>query len=54
MSNQENRKQIKRSVSISDEELKIINTLLSKGVKVTAQMTPEEPESEISIFLKGM
>jgi len=54
MSNQENRKQIKRSVSISNEELSIINALLSQGVKVTAQMTPEEPESDISIFLKGM
>jgi len=54
MSNQENRKQIKRSVSISNEELNIINKLLSQGVKVTAQMTPEEPESEIGIFLKGM
>lgn len=54
MSNKENRKQIKRSVSISDDELNIINQLLQRGIKVTAQMTPDEAESDITLFLKGM
>lgn len=54
MSNKDNRKQIKRSVSISDDELKAIRELLEMGVNVTAQMTPEEPEADISTFLKGM
>ncbi|EMI5491501.1 PTS sugar transporter subunit IIB [Providencia stuartii] len=54
MSNKDDRKQIKRSVSISDSELEIIRELLERGVSVTAQMTPEEPDADISTFLKGM
>ncbi|HGN1705265.1 TPA: PTS system mannose/fructose/N-acetylgalactosamine-transporter subunit IIB [Providencia rettgeri] len=54
MSNKDDRKQIKRSVSISDTELNIIRELIERGVSVTAQMTPEEPEADISTFLKGM
>ncbi|HEF8771179.1 PTS system mannose/fructose/N-acetylgalactosamine-transporter subunit IIB [Providencia manganoxydans] len=54
MSNKDDRKQIKRSVSISDSELEIIRELLERGVSVTAQMTPEEPDTDISTFLKGM
>lgn len=54
MSNKDDRKQIKRSVSISDTELNIIRELLERGVSITAQMTPEEPDADISTFLKGM
>ncbi|QGN39285.1 PTS system mannose/fructose/N-acetylgalactosamine-transporter subunit IIB [Klebsiella oxytoca] len=52
MSNKEGRSQIKRSVSVSDAEIQAINALLAKGVSVTAQMTPEEPDVAITTFLK--
>lgn len=53
MSNKEGRNQIKRSVSVSDVEAEAINALLAKGVAVTAQMTPEEPDACITTFLKA-
>lgn len=51
MSNREGRKQIKRSVSLSTEEVTIVNKLLDCGVNVTARMTPDEAETDIRSFL---
>ncbi|MDQ4427944.1 PTS sugar transporter subunit IIB [Yokenella regensburgei] len=53
MSNKDDRRQIKRSVSVNDAEIAAINALLEKGVAVTAQMTPEEPNACITTFLKA-
>ncbi|WP_434661997.1 PTS sugar transporter subunit IIB [Klebsiella sp. MISC125] len=53
MSNKEGRSQIKRSVSVSEVEAQAIDALLTKGVTVTAQMTPEEPDTCITAFLKN-
>ena len=44
--------QIKRSISITASEEKAIKTLLDSGIKVTAQMVPDEPETSIEVFLK--
>ena len=43
--------QIKKSVSLSADEEKAIQTLLNSGVKVTAQMVPDDPETSIEVFL---
>lgn len=44
--------QIKKSISITVSEEEAIKTLLGSGVKVTAQMVPDEPETSIKVFLK--
>ncbi|UUI38993.1 PTS system mannose/fructose/N-acetylgalactosamine-transporter subunit IIB [Oceanobacillus oncorhynchi] len=43
--------QIKKSVSLSADEEKAIQTLLNSGVKVTAQMVPDDLETSIEVFL---
>lgn len=51
MSNTTERKQIKRSVSLSPQELDTIHSLINQGVKVTARMTPDEAETDIRNFI---
>jgi len=51
LSNRFDTVQIKKSVSLSADEEKAIQTLLNSGVKVTAQMVPDDPETSIEVFL---
>lgn len=53
MSNQSHRKQIKRSVSISADEQQVIEKLMAKGVRVSCQMTPDEPDTDIAAYLNN-
>lgn len=43
--------QIKRSISVSDEEVLAIKELLANDVKITARMVPDEGESSIKEYL---
>lgn len=51
MSNTAERKQFKRSVSLSPQELDTIHSLINQGVNVTARMTPDEAETDIRSFI---
>ena len=42
---------IKKSVSLSDADISLIREILAKGVKVTAQMIPDESNASIETFL---
>ena len=48
----EGKRKVKKSVSLFEEEIAIINEIITSGVKVTAQMLPNEPDSSIEVFLK--
>lgn len=52
MSNREGTVQVKKSVSLLPEERADLETLIAKGVDVTAQMVPDDAEVEMSKFLK--
>lgn len=43
---------IKKSVSLTPEDIKNIERLLANGVRITAQMLPSESDESISNFLK--
>ncbi len=43
--------QIKKSISMTESEKVAVQQLLSQGVKVTAQMVPEESDASIEGFL---
>jgi PTS system mannose-specific IIB component len=51
LSNRPNTVQIKKSVSLSESERKAVDFLLEKGVEVTAQMVPDDPETSIISYL---
>lgn len=44
-------RKIKKSVSLSDADIALIREILAKGVKVTAQMIPDESDASIETFL---
>lgn len=50
MSNRPRTTQYKKSVSMTPEEREAVDTLLKKGIKVTAQMVPDDPEVSIENF----
>ncbi|ASG79896.1 PTS system mannose/fructose/N-acetylgalactosamine-transporter subunit IIB [Lactiplantibacillus pentosus] len=52
MSNREETVQVKKSVSLTSEERQDIEALIAKGVKVTAQMVPDDAEVDFAKFLK--
>ncbi|ERL45832.1 PTS system mannose/fructose/N-acetylgalactosamine-transporter subunit IIB [Lactiplantibacillus paraplantarum] len=52
MSNREDTVQVKKSVSLTVEERQDIEALIAKGVKVTAQMVPDDAEADFAKFLK--
>lgn len=52
LSNRFDSVQIKKSVSITPSEKEAIKTLIDSGIKVTAQMVPDEPETNIVEFMK--
>ncbi|WP_125605324.1 PTS system mannose/fructose/N-acetylgalactosamine-transporter subunit IIB [Lapidilactobacillus bayanensis] len=52
MSNRDETVQVKKSVSLTAEERHDIEVIMAQGVKVTAQMVPDDPEVDFSNFLK--
>lgn len=42
--------QIKKSVNVTEEDIKIINHLIEKGIKVTAQMLPNESDQSVASY----
>jgi len=51
LSHKEGQKKIKKTVSVSEEDIRIIHELIDKGITVTAQMLPNEPNSSVTEFL---
>lgn len=43
--------QIKKSVNVTEEDIKTIKELIAKGIKVTAQMLPNESDQSIISYL---
>lgn len=43
--------ELKRSVYATQEEIQDIKALLDRGLRITAQMTPSEPDKSIAEFL---
>lgn len=52
LAHQEGLRKIKKSVSLSEEDISLIRGILASGVKVTAQMIPDESDVSIESFLK--
>lgn len=52
LSNRPGTTQYKKSVSMTPGELEAVRKLLAAGIRVTAQMVPDEAESSIESFLK--
>lgn len=52
LSNRPDTTQYKKSISMTAGELAAVKELLKSGVKVTAQMVPDEPETSIEAFIK--
>lgn len=50
MSNRPGTTQYKKSVSMTVEEKEAVDTLLKAGIRVTAQMVPDDPETSIESF----
>lgn len=50
MSNRPGTVQYKKSVSMNEEERKAVDSLLEAGIKVTAQMVPDDSELSIKTF----
>ena len=42
---------VKKSVNLFEEEIAMINEIIASGVKVTAQMLPNETDASIEVFL---
>ena len=45
-------KAIKKSVSLTDNDIELLKKTVDKGIKVTAQMIPSEPNDSILTFIK--
>lgn len=52
ISQKEGSKAIKKSVALTGEDISIIHQLTDKGIKITAQMIPSEPDESVLTFLK--
>lgn len=50
LSNRPGTTQYKKSVSMTPEEKEAVDTLLKAGIHVTAQMVPDDPETDIQKF----
>lgn len=53
VANKEGSVKIKKSVSLIEDEINLIKNMISDGIKVTAQMLPNESEQSIEIYLKN-
>lgn len=45
--------QIKKSVHLTKNDISLIKNMIANGIKVTAQMIPNESEQSIEIYLKN-
>lgn len=45
-------KAVKKSVALTDDDISVLNGLKEKGIKITAQMIPTEPDESIFSFIK--
>ena len=52
MSKKEGSKAIKKSVSLTDDDITTIKRLTDGGIEITAQMIPSEPNDSILSFIK--
>ena len=50
MSNRPGTTQYKKSISMTEEERAAVDKLLASGIKVTAQMVPDDPDVSIESF----
>lgn len=44
--------QIKKSVNVTPKDIEIIKDLINKGIHITAQMVPNEPDSSIMTYIE--
>ena len=49
----ENAIQIKKSVHLTEDDISLIKNMIANGIKVTAQMIPNESDQSIEIYLKN-
>ena len=52
ISSKDGSRQIKKSVNVTPKDVDIIKNLINKGVKITAQMVPNEPDSSIMTYIE--
>lgn len=52
MSQKEGSKAIKKSVSVTDDDITTIKRLIDEGIEITAQMIPSESNESILSFIK--
>lgn len=52
LAHHEGLQKIKKSVSLSQEDIESIRQMIAQGVRVTAQMIPDESDASIETFLK--
>lgn len=52
ISMKEGSRAIKKSVSLTEKDIKTLESLAGKGITITAQMIPSEPASSILTFIK--
>ncbi|MGL4773312.1 MAG: PTS system mannose/fructose/N-acetylgalactosamine-transporter subunit IIB [Clostridium sp.] len=52
MAKRDNTIQIKKSISVTEEEFKAFKALMERGVRLTARMVPDEPETLLDEFLR--
>lgn len=45
--------QIKKSVHLTEDDISLIKNMIANGIKVTAQMIPNESDQSIEIYLKN-
>lgn len=51
MAKRDDATQIKKSISVTEEEIKAFKVLMERGVKITARMVPDEPEALLKDFM---
>ncbi|MBD0889732.1 PTS system mannose/fructose/N-acetylgalactosamine-transporter subunit IIB [Lactobacillus gasseri] len=52
ISSKDGSQQIKKSVNVTPKDIEIIKDLINKGIKITAQMVPNEPDSSIMAYIE--
>lgn len=52
LAHKEGQTKIKKSVSLSEEDIAMIREMIAGGLRITAQMVPDESDASIETFLK--
>lgn len=52
LAHQDGLRKIKKSVSLSEEDILLIRDIIAAGIPVTAQMVPDESDTSIETYLK--